>query len=107
MSTLACYCPAIPDCGPTDPIPTGPVLCVCCGHPLELSCVGKCGKVDESIAAASASSASQDDKPARAKETKRRHFADRVCDCGRTFTPHWTGDKRCPTCKATKDGGAV
>lgn len=108
MSTLACTCPAMPECGPRDPIPTDPVRCVCCGHPLELSCAEKCGKVAESIAAAagvsSGVSAFPAEKHARAKETKPRIFADRLCACGRSFTPHWSGDKRCPACAVAKGG---
>jgi hypothetical protein len=113
MSSL-CTCPAMPELGPRDPIPTGPVVCVCCGHPLELTCTGKCNRVAESIAAAAKAShpgtalfaesapAGNIELTGRAKETKRRVFSDRVCACGATFTPHWTGAKQCPACVAAK-----
>jgi hypothetical protein len=103
MSTLACTCPAMPECGPRDPIPPDPVRCVCCGHPLELTCAGHCNRVTESFAAATPGG-NAELTTGRRKETRRRVFSDRLCACGATFTPHWTGAKACPACVAAKAG---
>lgn len=32
-----------------------------------------------------------------------RHYKDRQCDCGNTFTPTGPRDKTCPECRANKE----
>jgi len=108
----ACFCPSMPEMGSRDPIPTGPVVCVCCGHSLELTCAGKCGKVDESIAAAGQiiPKVSQDDSlaavtpplaaPAQAANGKAtrasRTYAERNCQrCGQVFQRTGPNSKFC------------
>lgn len=89
--------PELPTFGPRDPIPAGPVTCVDCGQPLELSCAGACGKTGESIEAAAKADPSHASNLA---PKKARTYQAKVCACGTTFTPTGPRGVKCAACKA-------
>jgi hypothetical protein len=95
----ACYCPEAPAIGPTDPVPTGPIRCVCCGEPLELSCAKQCAKVAESIAAAVPP---KPRKPRKALDGPRSYAPKPCARCGNEFQPTGPRASYCASCKAVR-----
>ena len=117
MTALACYCPETPEI--TAPV-FDAIVCRCCGHPLELTCAGKCG--DEHV------NASMDDARARlrspahgepqdtskrayTKPSKPRTYAAKACAlCHQPFQPTGPRSVVCDRCKGQKipaQNGAV
>lgn len=90
---------------PTDPVPTGPIVCGCCGHPLELSCPGQCGAehADAALAAAAAAlnPAAHVGAPRRRRTAVRAPLPAKSCkQCESPFIPITKRAAFCPTCRA-------
>lgn len=76
------HTPELPTFGPRDPIPSGPITCVRCGQPLELTCAGGCADSGST------------------KPKTPRTYRPKACACGASFTPTGPRDVRCSACKS-------
>jgi hypothetical protein len=97
-------CTTCPD-ATVDSVPAGPIKCGCCGHPIELTCKGKCdpSHYATAIKAAAPLNSAQRTRPGRAHETSPRTYRPKPCvGCVNTFTPVGPRDTFCEACKAKR-----
>jgi hypothetical protein len=90
---VSCHCPELPSPELRDTVPAGPILCHCCGKPLQLTCPG-CGPstVDASIAAAF--------PPKSEPDKQKRAYAMKPCvGCSQPFQPTGPSSTKCERCK--------